>query len=632
MLTTIRDNITGWIAAVIVGLLVVSFALWGVSFYFTQDGQIEVASVNGEPIQLRAYQRTFYNLRQQMQTTLERTLTPADDAVIKEQALTGMIDAAVVNKIISEENLQLSNDRVRAAVQDLEVFQNEESEFDRALYERNILRVGIEPAEFERQMRLELLSEQLQNALTESAFVLDDEVKRIAALRNQKRDLSYAILSTDSYIDEVMVSDEDIEEYYEKNPQLYKEREKVKIAYLDLDVEKLAREVEVDEDDLQAYYNANRDKFDLPEQRRVTQLFAKIDEDGSLEKARTNIEAALPMLKTGKTFEEIVEILDESGAAEIEFSEQGPIQQGIMQDEVDSFLFSADEGDISDPIQSKDGFHIVKVGAIKGGPNNTFDNLREEVDAEYRQIQAENQFIEQSEIMTDLAYAHPDTLDPAAEATGMEIYETDFFSREEKEGEITGQAKIISASFSDDIRDAGNNSDPIEISDTRIVVLRVIEQQPEKLRALSEVKALITETIKTSRAQETAQTLGNEIIDRLQAGEDLSAIAEEYKVEWVEKKQIQRDNTDVNRAVLRAAFRLDTLQQEVPIYSGVQVGGDFAVIILFAVEDAATVEIDAELQKRVHDLLNRRFADNEWKQFLNGAKDDTDVTIYRNNL
>ncbi len=636
MLTAIRDKVSGWIAVVIVSLLIVSFGLWGVSYYFTQGGAINIAKVNDKTISLQAYQRALFNLRQRMQQLFGDKLTASEDELIKEQTLGKIIDTEVINQVIENENLQVSDNSVRAAIENLELFQNEETGFDRSLYARSVLSLGMEPAYFEYQMQLDMLSEQLQSALAESTFVLDKEIEHIIGLKNQKRNITYTILSADSYMEEVVVSSEDIESYYKEHPQLYKEPEKVKIAYIDLDVSKLAETVQFEEVDLRAYYDANRDKFNVQEQRGVTQLFAKVDEDASdeeVEKVKARIDEIASIVKEGKTFEEVVELYDEEGKGGVEFSEHGLITQGIMGDEIDKFLFSANEGDISDPIKSKDGFHIVKTGVIKGGPKNTFENVKQQVEAEYKRTQAENQFFEQADFIAALTYEHPDTLEPAAEATGIDIQETGFFSRNGEQEGILAEDKILAASFNDEVKNTGNNSEAIELSDVRIVVLRVIEQLPEHLKSLADVSEEVIKDIKTSQTQQKAQELGEEILDKLTTGEELSAIAEQYNVEWTEEENIKRDDMNVNRSILRTVFRMGKPEDDSAVYKGVKMGsGDFAVIIVSNVIDASDAEIDEEMRKTTRNELIQRYANNEWKQFVNDAKNNADVNIFRDNL
>ena len=214
MLGTIRDKATGWIASVIVGLLIISFAVWGVSFYFGQGGDVSVATVNGNNIKLQTFQRSFYNLRQQMKSIFGEDLSLEEEELIKEQTLQKLIDTEVVNQIVKANGLRVTDEQVLATIQNLELFQGENG-FDRLRYEQGISTLGMTPAYFEQQLRMDLLSEQIQAGLSESLFVMDSELEDILRLKSQTRDISYTIINMSDYLDEITVNESDIDTYYQ---------------------------------------------------------------------------------------------------------------------------------------------------------------------------------------------------------------------------------------------------------------------------------------------------------------------------------------------------------------------------------------------------------------------------------
>ena len=315
----------------------------------------------------------------------------------------------------------------------MEYFKNDET-FDRDQYERTVMGMGMQPVVFEAQMRLDLLSEQLQAGLSESLFVLESELAGAIKLKSQTRDLTYSILSLTPYIDkDEAVSDAEIEVFYKANAEKFVDAEKVKIEYLELDVNELAKLVASDEEKEREYYNDNKDKYDVVEQRSVTKLFVKVDEEATEEdkaKAEEVINAAMALVKDGKGFEEVIEEFTKEGKGSLEFSEHAFMAKKIMAKEIDDFLFNSEEGAISDPIQTKTSFNIVKVGEIRGGPKNVYETVAERVAKDYKKSEAELQFFELADQLTNLSYEHSDTLEIAAEAIGQDIVETDYFTKE----------------------------------------------------------------------------------------------------------------------------------------------------------------------------------------------------------
>lgn len=635
MLGTIRDKATGWIAGIIVGLLIISFAFWGVSFYFGQGGDVKVASVNGTDIKLKTFQRAFYNFRQQMKSALGKEPSLEEDALIKEQTLQKLVTTELVNQVIKENNLRVSNAQVLQAIKNLELFQGEGG-FDRAKYEQTILKLGMKPAYFEQQMRMDMLSEQLQAGLSETLFVMNAELQDILRLKLQTRDITYSILAFDDYSDDTEINDKDIETYYQSHPDHYADPEKVKIAYVELDAAEIAKSIKADEESLRKYYDENKDNYDVAEQRSLTKLFIKVDKDTSEEdkaKAKKVMESALELAKQGKTLEEVVKQFTKEGKGGLEFSEHAFMTAGILDKKLDEFLFSADENALSDIIETENGFNIIKVGKIRGGPKNKFENVAEQVEHDYKQAQAELQYFELADQLTTLSYEHSDTLDLAAEATGQVVKETDFFSRNSAKEGILSNAKVISSSFDPELISSGLNSEAIELSDNHIVVLRVLDHKAATTKPLSDVKDEVIADIRKERTTNNIRKAGESIVQQLKSGVKPEEIKSDVKIEWLTADNVKRNDVNVSRAVLRTAFKAGKPVNGTPAIAGQVLGsGDYAVVVVKATHDGNIEENNDEISKATDLELRRTRGSTEWQEFLKDARDNADVKIYKDNI
>jgi len=635
MLGVIRDKASGWIAGIIVGALVLSFAFWGVSSYFGQGGDVYVATVNGTDINLKSFQQSFYTLRKQMQSMLQDdALTLEEEAFVKEETLKRMIETEVVNQLIRDNGLRITNSKVVETIKELDYFKDDEG-FDRDKYERSIISMGMEPVYFEAQLRMDLLSEQLQAGLSESLFVLESELNDVVRLKSQTRDLTYSILNLSSFTDDGAVDDSEIETFYKANPQRFVEPEKVKIEYLELDVNELAKAITADEESLKTYYNNNKDNYDVVEQRSVTKLFVKADEESSAEdkaKAEEVINAAMLLVKEGKNFEEVIEKFTEEGKGSLEFSEHAYMAKGVFDKELDEFLFGSDEGAISDPIETKSGFNIVKVGEIRGGPKNVYETVAEQVDADYKIAEAELQFFELADQLTNLSYEHSDSLEFAAEAIKQEVTESDYFSRDSAPEGVLSNSKIISTSFNPEIISNGQNSEAIELADNHIVVLRVIDHKIATTKPLDEVREDVIANIRQERAVEKIKEANEAITEQLKAGVATEALSNDIEVEWITAEKVTRDDVNVNRAVLRYAFQSGKPISDKPIILSNRLGsGDYATILVTAAYDGEAVEDDENIKK--YDLeLRRNRGITEWQEFLQNARNNADVKVYKDNI
>jgi len=632
MLSTIRDKATGWIAGIIVGLLIISFAFWGVSFYSGQSAGLNVALVNDNEISFQSFQRSFAQLRKQMQSILGDSLSLEEEALIKNQTVEKLIESELVNQLVVDANLNITNQRLVESIKNIEVFRDDTG-FDRTKYERGISNIGMPPAVFEAQLRMDLLSEQLQAGFSETTFVLKAELENILRLESQSRNITYAILGLPSFIEEGEINALDIEEYYQSNPMSFTSDEQVKIEYIDLSVKELAKDVEADEESLRIFYTDNRDDYDIVEQRSIQKLFTRIGEKATDENkagAKSAIMSALDLVNEGRDFEKIVEeSTNDEGV--LEYSEHSFMSKGIMDKEIDDFLFSSTEGETSGIIETKKGFNIVKVAEIRGGPKNTYEKFAKEVEEDYKSKQAELQFFELADQLTTVAYENSDNLESASDAIGKDITVTDYFNRiDELEG-VLSNINVISKSFDPELINSGNNSEAIELSDDHIIVLRVLDHKKPYTKPLDEVRDEVIASIRLEKAKEKISETGDKIIEQLKSGNTPNEVTSDLDIEWITVEKVKRDDISVNRAILRSTFESGKPIDK-PIITSQRLGsGDYAIIIISNSNDEV-IKVDDE-QKELTDLrLRRILSTSEWKDLLRDVRNNSDIRILKENI
>ena len=231
----------------IVALLIVTFAFWGVSYYFDQGGSVVVVSVNDSEIELGEYQRVYQNVRRQWQELLNDSAGNVDDELVKQQTLDSLIERELVRQMNESMNLQVGVQQVREAINGIQAFHGLNG-FDNSVYERAVAQIGFTTVGFERQIQQDMKGDHLQNSLTTSEFITDKEVRLLASLKNQSRNISYSIISSNTLKDAFVPAEEEISSFYENNSRDFLEPEQVKIAYLELSIQKLASEIEINED------------------------------------------------------------------------------------------------------------------------------------------------------------------------------------------------------------------------------------------------------------------------------------------------------------------------------------------------------------------------------------------------
>ena len=632
MLMQIRDWVTGWVAVVILGLIIITFAVWGINFS-DQGSEPVVASVNGKDIKLRQFQQSYDNFRTQMQKYTGKSLTADEVERLKKQTLDKLIQDEVINQTALENGLQISDATIRKTVMDIEVFNGKEG-FDRAAYERGVMQMGMTPAMFEHQLRLELMADQLQGAVTNSAFVSEKEATWLTRISKQTRDLSYAVLLADEIKDSISISDDLIEQYYNKPSHGLSDPEQVRIAYLELSVEKLAEEIDANEEDMRTYYVNNKDKYDVKEQRKMNIIDIELSptaDDKEVELAKNKAEKIRELIASGISFTDIAEKHDDGSKPDMLVSEHGYLARGVLPGETDELVFAMDEGVLSKVERTDRGLHIFRVEGIKGGVKNSFENSRELVEKDYKESEAEYKYFDLADKLVTLAYEHFDSLEVAAEEIGIEIQKTDFFSHDNAP-ELLADPKILAASFNEDAIKSGQNSEAIELNNNHhLIVLQVLEYLPAEKKSLEAVKDQIAQILKSEQASRIQREKGRKVLEQLKQDPDLSQVAEAFGFEWKQVEAVTRDDVSVNRKILRTAFKLRHPVDNGFTFDGTEIGTeDYAVVAVSKVAYPETL-LDEDIDKTKSMLLQSK-ANDEWSSVVDTLMDKASTSINSNTL
>jgi peptidyl-prolyl cis-trans isomerase D len=635
MLQGIRERAQGWLAGIIVALICIPFALWGINQYFNITGNVSVAEVGGEEVSLQEFQRTYQQYRQQVQAIMGANVNQLNEENLKRQTLNRMIDAKLLEQLGLQAGLRISDEQVAAAIRSLDEFQRE-GRFAKDLYERQLQAMGFTPAAFEERLRLDMLNEQLRQSISGSLFVTPEELAQMIRLRGQKRDIAYAILLAEPVKASIQVSDQEIEKHYQENQAAFMTPERVKIAYLELSLEERAKQVAVDEPVLRSYYQSHLVNYTVPEQRNAGYLVVQVPKGAKeevIEAARKEAAGVAERVRKGEPLEKLAkEPLGKAGLKR-EAGETGLLSQGVMESAFDEALFSMKTGETSDPIRTTFGFHVIQLKEIKAGGTKPFEEARGEVERAYRREQAERIFFEQAEQLASLTFENPDTLEVTSKALDLEIKESDYLSRRGEESGILTNPKVIEAAFSPEVLEERRNSEPLEIESDHLVVVRVQEHKPAEPRKLEEVRDEIINKLKLERAKSALEERGRKLLERLKAGEDRLALAKQERFEWQEAKEVDQEAGSVNRAILRAAFKLGRVSDGKPVYGGVPMGmGDYALVAVLKVQDPDPQTVEEKLRKETRDQLLASLSTREWQDFMTELRNRAQIQIHSDKL
>lgn len=635
MLQAFSDRLKNsrWLGYLIVAFISVPFALWGVQAYFTGGGPDEVAQVNGTPIATHVLDRAAGERRQQIREDHGGSLPDDfDDSAVRLQVLDELINEQLLMQTATSMGMVTSDERVARMIRNQEFFQRD-GRFDPELYRDQLARSGMQPADYEARMRQADRVQQLERGIAESGFVLPSEARHIATLEGQQREVSLVRIPADAAERLVSIEDEDVREFHDEHSERFTTPRRMRVAYVSLDLDRLAETIDIDTDEVRAEYEQRVQRAEGEAEREARHIMIELPRDASSEEeaqARQRLERLRAEIMDGAEFAELAqEHSDDIGSAE-SGGDLGAIARGDMDDEFEAALFGLDgEDDLSDPVRTEFGYHLIQLTDVDSVDRPSFDELRDEIRADLQRRQAEEFFFDRVDRLVNAAYENPGSLEPAAEAAGLEIQESDWFSRGNGDG-IAEHEAVRAAAFHDDVRIEARNSDLIEIDDRHVAVLRMLDEREPEPIPFDEVEEEVRDELRENRISEMRQEWLRELQSELAAGTSLDSLARPetppLDIEGPFTLRFDERNGVLPRSLAERAFEMPVPEAAGnPSIEEVRLGDDEQALLL--VHSVMYPEPETERVAQFEFLLQRLRSNAEIMAWLAHVREQADVEI-----
>lgn len=629
MLQTIRDRAHGWIAWAIVFLISVPFALWGIQSYLDIGGEPIAAKVNGVEITQRDLDRRVQQARMRLREQLGAAYdaTQFDDKQLRREALDSMIRETLLVDISNRMGLRVSDQELRAQILAEPAFQRD-GRFDSPSYENMLQLQGMSPAMFEAQLRQRLVGTQLARAVVDSELVTSAEREGFLRLSGQKRAVAWLRIPASRFMDEAPVDDADIRAYYEANAARFRTPEQVKLDYLVLDVATLATKTDLSEEELRRAYESDQARFGQPERRKVRHILLPVPPaaDAAADAAvRDQIEAVRKRIEGGEPFDQVAKEVSKDPGSAAQGGSLGDIERGIMDPAFDEAAFSLSPGELSEPVKTRFGYHLIEVESVTPAAVKPFEEVRDQLREELAKQRAEALFYDMGERLANVVYESSDSLKPAAEELGLTIQHSDWIGREGGEG-LLGSPKVTSAAFSEDVLNERRNSDLIEPEKDvlQAVVVRVVDHREAAAIPLDEVREEIVSALRQERARKAAAEAAAAAAEQLRKGADWAAVAGKDQVE--DPGSVQRSDPKLPAPVSETAFTLP-----VPAAGQASVGtavfddGDAAVVRVTGVEPGEATAPAGQGTDQARSILGRLMGRQAYEAVLEDIERRADI-------
>ncbi len=623
MLQSIRENSQGIIAKVIVGLIIVTFALFGVeSLIGLANSEKAPAEVNGEEISNIDLQREVELQRRQILSQMGENADPAaiDEAALRRSVLDRLIDREILLQSADNQGLYVSEQMIDQLIVADSSFFGENGKFDRNQFEAVLRSVGLTPLMYRDQLRKALVTAQERNAYTLSAFATPVQAEQLAKLAGQTRDIDWVSFKLEDALSQVEVTQDQLQARYDENLQRFMTEAQVVLSYIELNQSDFADPDSVTEAELRSAYEQELARFQGEEERQASHILFELD--GSDADVREQAEAVRERILAGElSFADAAAEYSADPGSATAGGDLGFNGRGVFVGPFEEALFAMQEGELSEPVRTEFGYHLIQLNHIRATEAPSFDERMPELKAELAASAAEADYVEALERLADLSFSAADLQVPAEEL-GLKIQQTDAFGKSGGQTELTANAKVLRAAFSNELLDEQLNSAPIELNREQAVVVRVKEEIPARQQTLDEVKDQLTAELRQEHAVASLKSRTDELVKQLSAGQTLEQLSPELS--WTSADGVARDANTMPLDLNRAAFELPRPSEDQASLQAIELdGGDYAILRVRAVQEPE--QVDELLAQQLQQSLGARQGDSYFRAHVQGLNASAEV-------
>ncbi len=627
MLEKFREGSQGLGAKIILGAVIVTFALAGVSSYLGSSSSQSAATVNGVEISRQALENQVRNDKAQMQAQDRESFdarweNPAFQQQFRQQSLNKLVAQSLLQQMTEDLSLRVGDEQIRELIFSMDQFKTD-GKFNEERYVSLLRQNGMTPALFVERLRAEMAQQQLQSALMATEFALPSEVKNIAALQNQERQLSQLVLPVAKFTDGIEITDEEVSSYYNERQEQFQTPQKVSVDYILVDMKKIADTIDVDADAVSKYYEEHKASYTTEEKRKVAHILIQFGDDEA--KAQEKANGILAQINAGADFAALAKSDSDDTFSGEQGGELDWLEKGVMDPAFEGAAFALqNKGDVTAQlVRSEFGFHIIKLVDIQAAKVKPLSEVKLAIESRLQHDLAADKFYDQQQLLVEQAFEVPESLDAAAESTGLTIVSTELFAATQAP-EPLNAPEVLDQIFNEDFILEQANSDLINLSDEQSIVVRVNQHKAQATKPLDDVKADITARLTQQKAEQKARVVAKSITDKLTAGESIESELQQWAVIFSEPQWLNRfDYAKADFKILTKLFTMVKPQPEKASFA-VETGlnGDVTILEL---SDVRTSELKEGDEQRLAGSLKNMNGQADYQLLIQSLMEAADV-------
>jgi len=624
MLRLMRDYATSWMIKFILGAIVIVFVFWGIGS-FTDETPTRVAVVNEQVISIEEYRNAYNNIVDQLRQTFGNRLD--DDMLksfnVKQQAIDGLVDRALILQEAEAMNLRVTDEELVSAIRNIPAFQNA-GVFDTGLYRRVLDQNRMTPEQFEFSQRNAMLADRMSSLILSNIKVAEGEAMEWYRWQNATVDIEYVLFDPSTYND-ITPSEEDIAAHFNKDPSVYKTEPKVKVRYIKFEPGLFTGEAAVSDDDIEGYYLTNPDEFKTERTVQARHILIKLSPDASDEEvsaARVKIMEILDKIRNGADFGDMAR-KHSQGPSNIRGGSLGEFKRGDMVKPFSDKAFAMNAGEVSDPIRTRFGWHIIKVEQVNEAKTMSLEEATPDIRRKLTQNRAKNLAYDAAEAVFDQAFEGDDLL-VAAKGRGLAVQTTPFTTRQGPTQGVKNRGAFGDVAFGLPLMEVSD----IQDFDDGYYLLQVVEKMPAQIPELEAVQETVRQDVVRQQQGELARGTAEKFLNLLKEGKSVAEAGRQLQVTPVQSGFFKRNaaipEIGYEQEIITTAFALSSKE---PLAGDVLKGRKGYYVVRFMDRKYPDPDAFQNEKDSIVETLKRQKQQKAYQEWLAQVRDRSRIEI-----
>ncbi|MBR0347950.1 MAG: SurA N-terminal domain-containing protein [Rudaea sp.] len=630
MLQTLHDKFSGIAAKILLGIVVIVFGgFFGIEQYMNPKSETFVAKVDGKEISQDQFREAYNRYRSQMQQAFGAQFDAAafDTPERKHQVLEQLINDQLLANANAKLGVMVPVSQIREAIEAIPAFQTD-GKFDADVYRMRLQAAGRTAESFQDDVIKDLATRQLPSDLAQSNVVTNAEIDSYLKLRDQTRDFSYIKLDKPA-ADAIKIADADIEKFYKDHAAEFMTPDKVSLDYVELDAAKMKADLVPDEAVLKQRYEDQKARFTTAEQRQASHILIKVAKNANADAQKAALEKAKAIeaeIKAGKDFAAVAKEKSDDLGSKSQGGDLGWLDKGLTDPAFETALWAMKKGDVSDPVLSPEGYHIIELRDVREGKVKSFEEVKAELTKQYLETENARRYSELAGKLVDTLGNDP-SLTNVAKTFNLPLQKTTLFTRAGGEG-IAANPAVLKAAFSPTVLVEGGTSDTITLAPNHVVFVHLDQHEKPAPKSLDQVREEIRGKLVTEQLAKQAKEQADTLYARLQKGETLDQIAAVAKAKVEQEKDIGRNAANLDGKLVGEVFKLARPAADKPTTAEVALANDaYALVALTSVKDADPSKLDAKSKEAARNQLAAGYSNDAVRGFLDALRKSADVKV-----